>query len=84
MVHSLIFIGSFIIGTLVTLVAVYLGGHLVLRTYLELTQTHQEVPDTIGDNTTTNKTTEPEAYDWSEYESYLTPPIGEDGEDPEA
>ena len=35
------------VGTIGTGCAVYIGGHLVLRTYMELTQPHLELPNTV-------------------------------------
>ena len=78
----LIFILGFTLGTIGTTIAAYLGGHLVIRTYMELTQPHYELPNKVEEDTT--NTTQSESYDWGEYEGYLAPPIGDDGGDPEA
>ena len=69
------------IGTLGTLIATYLGGYLVIRTYLELTTPH--IDNTVEDNSNTD-TTQPEGYDWDEYDNYLTPPLVDDEEGPKA
>lgn len=80
----LILLTGVIVGTISTGVAVYLGGHLVLRTYLELTQPHLEVPNTVEQDTDNTTTTTPEGYDWDEYDNYLSPPLGDEDEGPKA
>ena len=83
--HEVLILGTgIVIGTISTGVAVYLGGYLVLRTYMDLTQPHIELPNTIVDNKENTTTTQPDGYDWNEYDNYLTPPLGDDGEEPEA
>ena len=47
----LIFVTGTIVGTVSTCITVYLGGNLVMRTYMELTQPHYELPDTVDVNT---------------------------------
>ena len=49
MQEILIFASGTIVGTVSTCIAVYLGGNLVMRTYMELTQPHYELPDTVED-----------------------------------
>ena len=81
--HEVLILGAGImVGTIGTGCAVYLGGHLVMRTYMELTQTHIELPNTVEDDT--DSTPQPEGYDWEEYDAYLKPPMDESGGEPEA
>ena len=80
--HEVLIFGIGItVGTIGTGCAVYLGGHLVLQTYLELTQPHIDIPDTVDDNTDTAVA---DGYDWSEYDTYLKMPLDDDGGEPEA
>ena len=81
MQEILIFASGTIVGTVSTCIAVYLGGNLVMRTYMELTQPHYELPDTVEGNTTT---TTADGYDWDEYDEYLRPPHDDKGGEPEA
>ena len=82
--HEVLIFGvGIMVGTVGTGLAVYLGGHLVLRTYMELTQPHIELPNTVDDNTNTSST-DPDGYDWDEYESYLNAPMDDKGGEPEA
>ena len=81
--HEVLILGAGImVGTIGTGCAVYLGGHLVLRTYMELTQPHLLLPNTVEDDT--DKTSDPEGYDWEEYDAYLKPPMDDSGGEPEA
>ena len=81
--HEVLILGAGImVGTIGTGCSVYLGGHLVLRTYIELTQPHLLLPDTVEDNT--DKAIDPEGYDWDEYDAYLRPPHDEKDREPEA
>jgi len=84
--HEVLILGiGFLVGTTVTLIGGALGAHLVMRTYMELTQPHLDIPNTVDNNKdNTDMTSQPEGYDWDEYDNYLTPPIGDDGEDPKA
>ena len=81
--HEVLIFGVGIaVGTIGTGCAVYLCGHLVLRTYMELTQPHLLLPDTVKDDT--DKSIDPEGYDWDEYDAYLKPPLDDNGGEPEA
>ena len=80
--HEVLILGvGIMVGTIGTGCAVYLGGHLVLRTYMELTQPHLLL-DTVKENT--DKPIDPEGYDWDEYDAYLKPPLDDNGGEPEA
>ena len=81
MQEILIFASGTIVGTVSTCIAVYLGGNLVMRTYMELTQPHYELPDIVEDNTDTATT---DGYDWDEYDDYLRTPHDDKGGEPEA
>lgn len=83
MQEVLIFAVGFIGGTISTGCAVYLGGHLVLRSYLELTSPYPQVEDTNKDKDKDTATTNG-GYDWDEYDSYIKPPRDDEGEEPEA
>jgi len=81
--HEVLIFGvGIMVGTIGTGCAVYLGGHLVLRTYIELTQPHLLLPDTVKDDTNTSP--DPDSYDWDEYDAYLRPPHDDKGGEPEA
>ena len=81
--HEILILGAGImVGTIGIGCAEYLGGHLVLRTYIELTQLHLLLPNAVEDDT--DKTSDPESYDWEEYDAYLKPPMDENGGEPEA
>ena len=81
MQESLLVLAGIIVGTVFTGSGCVLGAYLVKKTYIEVTQTYPVIVEVDEDN---NKVDEPEGYDWSEYDSYLKPPLGDDGGDPEA
>ena len=78
----LLLLTGVLIGTVITSVGLYFGVKIVKLTYTEMTYPQEIVTNTQGENT--SKQPEVESYDWDEYQSQLTPPLGDDGGEPEA
>ena len=81
--ESLLVLMGVLAGTVFTGAGCFLGAYLVKKTYMEVTNPSPPMYLRVQEDEEQLQKP-PESYDWDEYDSYLKPPLDEDGNDPEA
>ena len=84
MVESLFFLGGAILGAVAVHTGYFAGTKVVYKTYVELTQTPEELLNTIDKEQQQGRPELPEGYDWDTYDSYIERSKDEDDVIPES
>tara|TARA_Y100001938_G_scaffold145850_1_gene223463 strand:- start:8618 stop:8869 length:252 start_codon:yes stop_codon:yes gene_type:complete len=82
--HEALYIATALLtGSILLSLGILLGFYLARATYREVTNPpYEELLKLHREDTQTNE--DPDGYDWDEYNSVLTPPLGDDGSEPKA